>query len=248
MAEETRSRSSSRSRSDSNRPDHPVFGNHEKKPLSERQRFSTYLQVVNRARFLKGQLTVKPSPSAKRGIYSVVADELISTWQSAYVGPVMAKNSLLTKLDREVEKTIHRVRSAPPSKPEDFLSEMGKVFNIALCKCFVDKQTIEEIVPSNCVCNNKIVNLGCYAQQMFRTMEIFVSEEDKAEFGPMLNELEKSQTPSKSKPITPKISPEDDYKKKFYPTQQRPRPLAGAYNMSLEEKSVPEECVECRKP
>ena len=224
-----------RGRMDSNRVDHQVFGSPVEKLPSNR--FPTLIQVVNRVRFLKSQKLI-----SNREIYNSVADDLIKTWESAYVVPIINKKTLADRLDTVVEKKIKYANKNlniimdvnKPEKKTNFLSEMSKVFNISKCSCFVGRETKEEIIPSNCVCEFKIINLDCYAQQMFRTLEIFVSEEDKVKFSKMVEDLEK-KSPKKHSPqaSSSSTSPEDIYEKKYLPTHQRPRPIN--YNMSLEE-------------
>ena len=227
-----------KARLDSNRVDHPIFGSPMKKLPSNR--FPSFLQILNHVRFLKSQHLM-----SKQDIYNTVADDLIKTWESAFVVPILNKKTVSDKLKKEVEKKINHVSqklSKILENKNDFVSEMSKVFSITKCTCFVEKETKEEIIPSNCVYDikNKIINLDCYGHQMFRTLEIFVSEEDKLTFSKMVETLE-NQTPKKQSPppaSSSSTSPADNiYQKKYLPTHERPRPIN--YNMSLEEE-VPE--------
>ena len=88
-----------RGRMDSNRVDHQVFGSPVEKLPSNR--FPTLIQVVNRVRFLKSQKLI-----SNREIYNSVADDLIKTWESAYVVPIINKKTLADRLDTVVEKKI----------------------------------------------------------------------------------------------------------------------------------------------
>ena len=236
-----------RVRLDSNRLEHPIFGSPVEKLPSNR--FPSFLQIVNNVRFLKSQGLM-----SNLEIYKYVADDLVKTWESAYVVPIINRKTLADKLNTEVEKKMKYVTKNldkildvnNPEKRTNFVSEVNKVFNISKCSCFVNKETKEEIVPSNCVCKHKIINLDCYAQQMFKTLQIFVSEEDKLKFSKMVDDLEK-KSPKKRSPqaSSSSTSPEENiYEKKYLPTNQRLRPVRPInYNMSLDEEvpDIPKE-------
>ena len=139
MAEEpTTSKKSPRF--DSNMSGHPVFGDlAEKFPQF---RLPTFLQVLNRVRFLKkNQLSNRES--TLRPIYNLVASELDTLWNDAFVVPVINSHSLATKLEREIEKKIDFVSRRittmvnHPEKITAQISEMKHLYSITNCKCFL---------------------------------------------------------------------------------------------------------------
>ena len=139
MAEEpTTSKKSPRF--DSNMSGHPVFGDlAEKLPQF---RLPTFLQVLNRVRFLKKNHRFNRE-SSLRPIYNLVATELEAIWKDAFVVPVVNSHSLATKLEREIEKKIQyvSVRLATmvknPEKITAQISEMKHLYSITKCKCFL---------------------------------------------------------------------------------------------------------------
>ena len=127
-------------RIDSNMMGHPVFGNLLENPLPQ-NRFPSYLQVLNRVRFLKSQRSHRLDPV--RPIYNLVGNELSTIWKDAFVVPVVNSHSLATKLEREIEKKIQyvSVRLATmvknPEKVTAQISEMKTLFSITKCTCFL---------------------------------------------------------------------------------------------------------------
>ena len=138
MAEEPTTSKSPRF--DSNMMGHPVFGDlAEKLPQF---RLPTFLQVLNRVRFLKkNQLSNRES--SLRPIYNLVASELDTIWNDAFVIPVINSHSLATKLEREIEKKFQFVSTRMSSfvkNPEKItaqISEMKTLLSITKCTCFL---------------------------------------------------------------------------------------------------------------
>ena len=140
MAEDPPTTSKKSPRMDHNMMGHPVFGDLvEKFPVF---RFPTFLQVLNRVRFLKNQQVNRLD--SFRPIYNLVACELDSIWNEAFVVPVVNSHALATKIEKEIEKKLKYVRSNlatitnHPEKLTAQLSEMKKVFNITKCTCFLN--------------------------------------------------------------------------------------------------------------
>ena len=143
MAENPPKTSKKSPRMDHNMMGHPVFGDLvEKFPEF---RFPTFLQVLNRVRFLKKNQHLNRLDSF-RPIYKLVACELDTIWNEAFVVPVVNSHSLATKIEKEVEKKLKFVtgnlaKILNPNHPEKLtaqLSEMKKVFNITKCTCFLN--------------------------------------------------------------------------------------------------------------
>ena len=212
-------------RIDSNMMGHPVFGNLLENPLPQ-NRLPTYLQVLNRVRFLKSQRSHRLDPV--RPIYNLVGNELSTIWKDAFVVPVLNPVPLATKLERDIEKKINSVSSNisrivnNPQKLETELSEMKKVFSISKCRCFLQTKHRQDVLRSNCHCDNPIVNLECYGDQLFGFNQIIVFEEEKVAFTQKIAEMEEAQ----SLPPTPPSSAEkvDAGYGKTYLATKRARP------------------------
>ena len=138
MAEETPP-TTSKSRMDSNRMGHPVFGD----PLEKFPQFRlpTFLQLVNRARFLK-KTELSNREDSLRPIYNTIASELETIWKEAFVVPVIDFQPLAQKLQKEIEKEIkhvskNRTTIALPEKLTAYLSGVKKLFSITKCNCFL---------------------------------------------------------------------------------------------------------------
>ena len=230
MAEDpTNSKTPKSARMDTNTNGHPLFGD-----LVEtfpQYRFPTFLQVLNRVRFLKS--IQQNRLDSLRPIYNVVANELSSIWTEAFVVPVPTNQNLATRLEREIEKKLLNVRSnlskiVDPKHPEKKtaqLSEMNKVFSITKCKCFLKKEHRQDVIRSNCKCDNPIVNLETYGDQLFGFNEICIFEEDKVIFTQKIAEMEAKTLP------TPPPTPTEEsglYDRKYLATK-RARPLSGGY-------------------
>ena len=214
-------------RFDSNMMGHPVFGDlAEKLPQF---RLPTFLQVLNRVRFLKS--IQQNRLDSLRPIYNVVANELSSIWTEAFVVPVPTNQNLATRLEREIEKKLLSVRSnlskiVDPKHPEKKtaqLSEMNKVFSITKCKCFLKKEHRQDVIRSNCKCDNPIVNLETYGDQLFGFNEICIFEEDKVIFTQKIAEMEAKTLPTP--PPTPSSTESGIYDRKKVATK-RARPIS----------------------
>ena len=128
-----------KSRLDSNSMGHPVFGD----PLDKFPQFRlpTFLQLVNRARFLKKTLLNRED--SLRPIYNTIASELETIWKEAFVVPVKDFQPLAQKLQKEIEKEIKHVSknrakiASPPEKLTAYLSEAKKLFSITKWTCFL---------------------------------------------------------------------------------------------------------------
>ena len=212
------------SRLDSNRDDHPVFG----KLMEELPKFRlpTFLQVLNRTRFLKSQMVNRQAPL--RPIYQLVASELEAIWKSAFVVPIISTNALITKLQTEVEKKIKQIRTnltfyTRPEKLSTELATLKKVYNISKCKCFVNTSHRQDIIKSSCKCPHPILNLECYGDQMHGFAEFIIFEEQKVFFEQKMAEMESIST----NPTPPPTPTEDAGYFREYPEVKRAR--AGSY-------------------
>ena len=228
MAEETPP-TTSKSRMDSNRMGHPVFGDLlEKFPGN---RLPTFLQVLNRVRFLKSQASSPRDPL--RGIYNLVATELSTIWMEAFVVPILNIHNLTTNLQTNIEKKINSVRQHfgrivnSPEKLTAEISEMKTVYSITKCRCFLKTQHRQDVISSNCHCDNPIVNLECYGDQLFGFNQIIVFEEEKAVFSQKIAEIEAKSLPTPPKDTPPSTTDSTDagYGKKFLATK-RGRPIS----------------------
>ena len=131
----------SKSRLDSNMTGHPVFGD----PLEKLPQFRlpTFLQLLNRARFLKKTQHLNREDSLRPTVYNVVASELETVWMEAFVVPVIDYKSLAGKLQREIEaklKYVSKNRAKIVNHPEKLtaeVSEMKKLYSITKCTCFL---------------------------------------------------------------------------------------------------------------
>ena len=91
------------------------------------------------------------------------------------------------------EKNCKRILESEKKK-EELLSDLNKVFDIAKCRCFVDKLK-EQFIPSNCNCPNedKIINLETYTDQILdRDAKILLSESEKNKFELVLSAIKLS--------------------------------------------------------
>ena len=91
------------------------------------------------------------------------------------------------------EKNCKRILESEKKK-EELLSDLNKVFDIAKCRCFVDKLK-EQFIPSNCNCPNedKIINLETYTDQIFdREAKILLSESQKNQYELVLSAIKLS--------------------------------------------------------
>ena len=219
MAEETSS-PQKKARLNSVMNDHPIFGNTLKSLPSKR--FPSMLQVFNHVRYLKGEFSHRLPPHVKGvdarkeelRIYRGVADQLIETFKSGYVLPVMEKESIVKQVEKlvkektdHVQKNKHRLLNNPEKK-NAFLSEMGRIVNICNCSCFLDKTSKEEIIGSNCSCppENKVMNLDCFGNQILGLQEIIIFEEEKQHFEKILAD-QKEASPATT---TSALSPDDN--------------------------------------
>ena len=110
MSEETKSPKPSRPpRMDSNSMGHPVFGDLLVESFPQ-HRLPTFLQVLNRVRFLKkNQVSNRENPL--RSIYNIVANEVSLIYKEAFVLPVLNDHSLTTKFQTDIEKKLKYVQS-----------------------------------------------------------------------------------------------------------------------------------------
>ena len=91
------------------------------------------------------------------------------------------------------EKNCKRILESEKKK-EELLSDLNKVFDIAKCRCFVDRSR-EEFIPSNCLCpqEDKIINLETYIEQIFENdSKILLSESQKNKFELVLSAIKLS--------------------------------------------------------
>ena len=143
---------------------HPLFG--EKRRLLSDSTFPTKLQVLNYVRFVLDSSPKKQQlQNEKIEKYQEIASELIRIWEDVYVKCLCVKY-VREKIENEIVATILHVQRnckrilQSEKKKEDLLSDLDKVFDIAKCRCFVDKLK-EQFIPSNCNCpqEDKIINL-----------------------------------------------------------------------------------------
>ena len=100
----------------------------------------------------------------------------------------VSENAVTQRIENEIVSQILYVRKTPrllknEAKKKELLSNLNNIFDIAYCKCFIDK-TKEHYIYSNCVCpdGNKIVNFETYTQQVFDNEAILLSEEEKTKY------------------------------------------------------------------
>ena len=223
MAEETKPPNPPRL--DSNSNEHPVFGNLvEKLP---QYRLPTFLQLLNYARFLKGQIPI-PRGGSLRPIYSQIASDLAPLWKEAFVVPVINDFSLVTKLQTEIEKKLKSVQRDLKTivnnsqKLETQLSNLKKLFSITKCCCFLKSTHRQDVIRSNCNCDHPIVNLETYGDQMFGYDEICLFEDEKTIFAQKVAEME-AKTLSVPTPPSSAESADAGYGRKTLATK-RARP------------------------
>ena len=126
-------------RMDHNMMGHPVFGDYLEEKLPD-VRLPTFLQVLNRVRFLKRNANRGDS---LRSIYNIVAEEVSLIWKEAFVVPVLNNLALAQKMQTEIEQKLKHIQSTwkrivdHPEKITVQTSEMKKVFSITKCKCFL---------------------------------------------------------------------------------------------------------------
>ena len=166
---------------------HPIFGY--KCDLLLPHKFPTKLQVLN---YVRHKIDSSPNKQQiqheKVEKYSEISREIIAIWEEAYVNCVNEK-SVTTRIKNEIVSQISYVQKASrllnnEEKKKELLSNLNKVFDIAYCKCYVDK-TKEHYIYSKCVCpdGNKIVNFETYTQQVFdNEARILLSEEEKTKY------------------------------------------------------------------
>ena len=144
MASAEEPTASKSSRVESNMQEHPVFGNLVESLPSHR--LPSFLTVINYVRYLKSQETTYHG--RLRPIYNTVANDLIGIWESAFVVPVVNAHTLGGRMQSDVEKKIQQVRSSlkfftDPKHPDRLsgeLSNLKKVYNISMCKCFIKEE------------------------------------------------------------------------------------------------------------
>ena len=184
---------------------HPLFG--EKRRLLSDSRFPTKLQVLNYVRFVLDSSPKKQQlQNEKIEKYQEIASELIRIWEEVYV-KCLCLNYVSQKIENEIVPTILYVQKNckkiqnSEKKKNDLFSDLNKVFDIAKCRCFVDKLK-EQFIPSNCNCPNedKIINLETYTDQIFdRDAKILLSESQKHKFELVLSAIKLSPGKSCSK-------------------------------------------------
>ena len=114
-------------------------------------RFPTFLQVLNRVRFLKKNQLVNRLDSL-RPIYNLVACELDTIWNKAFVVPVLNSHSLATKIEKDIEKKLNHVSRnltaiVNPNHPEKLTTQITdkeqnyetstKIFVLNIIGCFL---------------------------------------------------------------------------------------------------------------
>ena len=166
---------------------HPIFGY--KSDLLVPHKFPTKLQVLN---YVRHQIDSSPKKQQihheKVEKYREIAKEIIVIWKEAYVNCV-SENAVTLRIENEIVSQIVYVKKTPrllknEEKKKELLSNLNKIFDIAYCKCYIDK-TKEHYIYSNCVCpdGKKIVNFETYTQQVFdNEARILLSEEEKTKF------------------------------------------------------------------
>ena len=111
------------------------------------------------------------------------------------------------KIEKEIVPTIQYVQKnckkiqTNEKKKSELFSELDKVFDIAKCRCFVDKLK-EQLIPSNCNCpqQDKIINLETYSEQLFdREAKVLLSEAQKSKFELLLSAIKLSPGKFRSK-------------------------------------------------
>ena len=101
----------------------------------------------------------------------------------------VSENAVTLRIENEIVSQIVYVKKTPrllknEEKKKELLSNLNKIFDIAYCKCYIDK-TKEHYIYSNCVCpdGNKIINFETYTQQVFdNEARILLSEEEKNKY------------------------------------------------------------------
>ena len=100
----------------------------------------------------------------------------------------VSENAVTLRIENEIVSQIVYVKKTPrllknEEKKKELLSNLNKIFDIAYCKCYIDK-TKEHYIYSNCVCpdGKKIVNFETYTQQVFDNEAILLSEEEKTKY------------------------------------------------------------------
>ena len=99
------------------------------------------------------------------------------------------ENTVAARIKNEIVSQILYIQKSPrllknEEKKKELLSNLNKVFDIAKCKCYVDK-TKEHYIYSNCICpdGKKIINFETYTQQLFdNEARILLSEEEKNKY------------------------------------------------------------------
>ena len=166
---------------------HPIFGY--KSDLLLPHKFPTKLQVLNYVRYkIDSSPNKQQIQSEKLEKYSEIAREIIAIWEEAYVNCVN-ESTVAARIKNEIVSQILYVQKSPrllknEEKKKELLSNLNKVFDIAKCKCYVDK-TKEHYIYSKCVCpdGNKIINFETYTQQVFdNEARILLSEEEKNKY------------------------------------------------------------------
>ena len=209
---------------------HPVFGD----LLEEfnQHRLPSFLQVLNHVRYLKSQGSLRLTSLELKSIYNQVANSVTEIWKSAFIVPVVNSHALSGKMQREVEKKITDIRStlsrfiSNPDKLTAELSQLNKVYNITLCKCFINAVYRQDIISSNCNCTYPIVNLETYGNQLLGHNEFVIFEGEKAIFTQKVAEMEAKN--SKFEAPTPPSSAEkaDPGYSKGHLELKRARPIS----------------------
>ena len=131
--------------------------------------------------------------------YQQIASELIRIWEEVYV-KCLGLKYVSEKIENEIVPTILYVRKnckkiqSSEKKKNELFSDLNKVFDIAKCRCFLDKLK-EQFIPSNCNCpqENKIINIETYTEQLFdREAKILLSEAQKTKFELVLSAVKLS--------------------------------------------------------
>ena len=120
---------------------------------------------------------------------SKIATSIVTIWNDAYVQCSNVGN-VLNRLESDIMKDIIYVRSlgSRPIKDEKIL-EWNKIFDLALCTCFLNKN-IKNCFYKDCHCpdNKKLINFDTYIDQIFHPQKQFlISEEQQQNFEAILS-------------------------------------------------------------
>ena len=177
--------------------EHPIFGKVLALEELSKERFPTELELLNVIRGLKNKV-VKPNGTIERtdsiNLYTSVANLLTEIWKSACIQVPELKHGRET-LESHFDYILSHATKNPkkilksPDAKNAYLEKLKKVYNYSACICFVSRKNVykvnsmEEVIKSKCKCENPILSLELYADQLFgRSLTIWVSEEIKARF------------------------------------------------------------------